>query len=384
MRKNIENIDPIKITIPEELYSLFEQDAKNFEFYDYAAGKFVINKFLSALIVGYFPVYHRKIAGQYAEMKEILSASIKDDKELNAVISRLIRSRAMSESRTLERGKTRTVSIRPNSENDQTITEINRTMRETNETQAGFYRRMFDSYFTLPMYEREKLIYYKETEKIEKACAAQREIKIMVSKTDRVRDHIVIPYKIVQGKDERFNYLLAQEYNDYEARAKVVSFRLSRVSVLLETGSDERLDPLVLKHLKMTEAYSPQHSINDDNEILIELTKEGLTSYRSIYHNRPHCNSFDTTEDGKTIAHFCSSLDQLFFYFSRFNPGEAVILNSDELTNRLYVFHMKHAVNLGEQLGFIDDRESASQDKVNLLMMGMIKDLRDFVNKYPK
>ena len=34
MSKKLENIDPIKITIPEELYAFFEQDAKNFEFYD--------------------------------------------------------------------------------------------------------------------------------------------------------------------------------------------------------------------------------------------------------------------------------------------------------------------------------------------------------------
>lgn len=350
MRKNLENIDPIKITIPEELFAFFEQDAKNFEFYDYDAGKFVINKFLSALITGYFPEYHRKISGQYEEMKEILSACIDDEVKLNKAISRLIRSRALNESRNLERGKTRTISIRPNSENDDTITEINNAMRETDETQAGFYRRMFDSYCSLPMYEREKLIYYRETEKIEEACKAQSEIVIRVRRNEQLLRYTIVPYKLVHGLDERFNYLLAQEYSDQEKRAWAVTFRLTRVSVIRESGPGRKIDPLVLKHLQMMETYSPQHSINDDKEILIELNKAGLASYRRIYHDRPYCFRMEMTEEGKTIGHFRCSINQLYFYFRRFNPGEAVILNSEELNYRLFIFHKNHINDLKEQL----------------------------------
>jgi len=379
MPNKLENIDPIKIKIPEELYAFFEQDAKNFEFYDDDKEKFSINKFLSALITGYFPVYHRKISGQYAEIKKILSDCIEDETKLNKAITCLIRSRAVNENRNLVRGKKRAITIRPNSENVDTITEINKAIRETDETQADFYRRMFDSFCSLPMYEREKLIYHKETEKIGKACKAQSEIVIQVRRNEQLLHYVIVPYKLVHGLDERFNYLLAQEFSNQENGPLAVTFRLSRVSVSLESGPVGKIEPSVLEHLQMMESYSPQYSINDDKEILIELTKAGLDSYRRIYHDRPHCTSMDLTENGKAICHFLCSMDQLYLYFRQFNPGEAVVLNSDDLSKALYDFHLNHLVKLNRQLGLSAGSDALFYPNENQQASAKFNELKELI-----
>lgn len=348
MRKKLEHTNPIKITIPQELYSFLKQDADNFEVYKSNEEQFVMNYILSPLIAGYFERYREKISGQYRRMQKLLCSYIGDSDKLDAAIKQLIEDKAQDEAPELKGGKTRHISIRPTAETDDIISQIDQSMQETNETVAGYYRRMLYSYSALPMYERERIIYYKTVSTLERACADHEELVLSVG-SKKNNDHRVMPYKVVHGLDERYNYLLCQEYDEEKEKLMAVSFRLSRINPR-RTYTYGNLDPKVKGFLEKMEEHGPQYSINEYADVSVELNEAGRRDFRRIYQGRPIKYRKDKADShGVAQYHFSCSLDQLFLYFRRFNPGGIKILNSDSINMDLLRFHSRHVAELEKQ-----------------------------------
>lgn len=350
MKKKIENTNPIKITIPSDLYNLLKQDAENFEVFKNGNAQFVINHILSLIIAGYYEQYQEMISGQYKRMQALLSSYVGNSQKLNEIINTLIEDKAANESPEFVRGKTKAISFRPTSETDDIIPLIDRSMQETQETQAGYYRRMLSSYSKLPMYERERVLNYKSVSILEKACDDEQEVVFSI-RNKHGSIHRVIPYKIVHGLNERQNYLLCQEYDSYREQQIATSYRLCRIVNPRTAFHYEKIQKSVKEFLEKMEKYGPQYSINEDIETCVELNESGQASFRSIFNERPIYTHVDVPDESGTAKYyFRCSQNQLYLYFRRFNPGEARIIEPKMLQEKLLEFHSKHVVELQKQL----------------------------------
>ena len=165
--------------------------------------------------------------------------------------------------------------------------------------------------------------------------------------------HYVVPYEFVYGSDEQYNYLLCQEWNEEAGKYEARSYRLCRIlEPRLDSRMDTAMDEGVVRHLEKMKAYGPQYQINEDVETCVRLTKEGRKSFRAIYQGRPGRMKKGGKEsvpdaDGNVVYFFECSLDQLYFYFRRFNPGESEVLYPESLREELRKFHQEHLDAMG-------------------------------------
>ena len=67
-------------------------------------------------------------------------------------------------------------------------------------------------------------------------------------------------------------------------------------------------------------------------------------------------NGHRADSHGVAQYHFSCSLDQLFLYFRRFNPGGIKILNSDSLNMDLLRFHSRHVAELEKQGYYLEEK----------------------------
>ena len=80
--------------------------------------------------------------------------------------------------------------------------------------------------------------------------------------------------------------------------------------------------------------YNPAYEINDDDECCVFVTEEGQKSYKMIYSQRPPYVRIIPEENGY-LYYFDCSKEHVERYFRRFNPGEAVVKEPDQLRQRI-------------------------------------------------
>lgn len=153
----------------------------------------------------------------------------------------------------------------------------------------------------------------------------------------------VMPYKLVCGSDEQFNYLLCQEYREDLGKYLAVSYRMCRIVNVADSAYSQPFDEKVLSYLERMEKYGPQYNINEVTETVVELTETGVLDFRRIYQGRPKPDRVDKPDShGIARYYFSCSQDQLYFYFRRFNPGQARIIKPEKLKEQLKCFHENH------------------------------------------
>ena len=76
-------------------------------------------------------------------------------------------------------------------------------------------------------------------------------------------------------------------------------------------------------------------------ETCVLLTPAGKRSFKHIYFGRPKVDRNEITPAGNYRYYFICSTEQLYRYFRRFNPGEAIIEYPTTLRDRLIDFHVK-------------------------------------------
>ncbi len=342
MRAKIINTETIKINVPESLNRLLVNDMNNFEVFKRDGETINFNGFMSSLIAGYYEKYQEEVSEQTRRANELLAKYIKDKKQLEQATSEIVIEEFASETHEKKEINSKALKFRPTTETDGIILEIEEKRKSANESISGFFRMMLFSYRRNPVYERERIIYYRNTDIIEDACRCGKEI------TFTIRDnpsflHKVIPYGIKHGPDELFNYLLCQEYNQDLGKMVAMTYRLCRIVNPRSTISNTSIDKEVKACLEKMEKLGPQYAIVNDQETCIEFSPVGKKSYQRLYQGRPVPDKKEGPDNnGNTKLFFSCSQDQLFLYLRRFNPGEAQILYPKELRDRLVEFHQKH------------------------------------------
>ena len=342
MRAKIINTETIKINVPESLNRSLTNDMNNFEVFKRDGETLNFNGFMSSLIAGYYEKYQEEVLEQTRRTKELLSKYIRDNKQLEQATSEIVIEEFAAEMHEKKEANSKSLKFRSTTETDGIILEIEEKRKSANESISGFFRMMLFSYIRNPVFERERIIYYRNTDIIEEACRCGKEI------TFTIRDnpsflHKVVPYSIKHGPDELFNYLLCQEYNQDLGRMVAMTYRLCRIVNPRMTTSSGIITKEIKAHLEKMEELTPQYAIMDDQKTCIEFTPAGKKSFQRLYQGRPVVASKDDPDgNGNVKFYFACSQDQLFLYLRRFNPGEARILYPEELKERLIEFHQEH------------------------------------------
>ena len=336
--KRLNNTEKIKFYIPERTDRVIRSDAEQFEIFKANGEDINLNRFLTLLIVGYYNGYKQETNETAEAIKEIISHHIKGNRQKEELTAQLMDQVIQPEVLKRKGKQSVPVSLKPTYDTDQIITEINQSLIGSSDYISQYLRRMLMSYCEKPIYERERIIFKEKVEFLESACKSKREISFTTVFNPGLIHH-VIPYELTHGPEERFNYLLGQEYNEKLKRTKAVSYRLCRIqtpSFCLSSGS---IDDEVARHLEQTKKYGPAYAINEDTETCVRLSERGQQNFRVIYFGRPIVNRKEKMEDGSALYYFRSSTEQLFRYFLRFTAGEAEVLYPDQLRNNLKVFH---------------------------------------------
>lgn len=82
----------------------------------------------------------------------------------------------------------------------------------------------------------------------------------------------------------------------------------------------------------------PQYAINDDEEICVRLTEEGMATYRRIYFGKPKLTRMEKRDDGYYQYYKCSK-EQGFLYFRKFDPTVVQIIAPETLRTRMKMFY---------------------------------------------
>ncbi len=347
MQENESLVIPEMITIhiPERIDRALRRDAEYFEIYK-RNGEVNYRGFLSQLLIGYHERYQIEMQRKADRIKACVEKEVLNPEQAKRLTRELLPIAFSKEESKAGQQKKVQVSLRQRKDTSNIITSIIQSI-PASESWTPYFCDMFSAYCDKPIYERERIIFFKNTEAITKAC--EKEAGLIFSLTGRPAEfHKVIPYEFVYGSDELYNYLLCQEWSNRNKRYEARAYRLCRIlEPRLDLSMDNSLDSDVKKHLEMMKKYGPQYLINEDIETCVRLTKEGRDSFRAIYQGRPvrmkkGGNESKPDEKGNIDYYFECSQTQLYLYFRRFNPKEATILYPESLKKKLREFHQDH------------------------------------------
>lgn len=207
-----------------------------------------------------------------------------------------------------------------------------------NMSRSGFICDILKFYFRKPLYQRERIIFYSEYETISSCC--QKKCIKFYNLSDN-QWYTVMPYKIFLGKEQMFNYVFCYGLDENNT-IKNYSFRLSRMSQIQGTSLFIPCPEDIEKNFSLTQSLGASYAINTPPETsCVLLTKKGLSSFRHIYFGRPKIEKKEPAPNGCFRYSFNCSEEQLYRYFRRFNPGEAIVESPPSLRDRIIDFHKK-------------------------------------------
>lgn len=337
--EKLENVEKINIYMSERMKQELYQDADRFEvFYD-KNHKLIMNRFLSRLIKEYYEPYKEEQGRLSASIKAALTPLI-DSKRAGEIAKGLTGKLTHRHKTYGDDSESTRVSYKPTHDTDKHITDI-RNSSPAGAKLSTELRRMFSSYLSMPMYERERIIFKTITEKLAEYCQSRTPIRFTSSKAPSNMQFHVIPYEIVHGSDEMFNYLICQCYDEEKQCCQASTFRLCRLGwpYLDEDPPAKVIQKDVKAHLEKMKRCGPQYAINEDIETIIQLTPVGQKSYAAQYLGRPNYLKRQELENGYCNYIFENSTRQLFFYFRRFSAEEAVVISPDSLKEQMKAFH---------------------------------------------
>ena len=329
-------MEKINIYVPDRIGSMLENDAIMFEVYKKDGRTINKNKFLSMLIIGFYYDYVTEEKKAYDSILATIDTDTisRSDKERIAIniLDNIVRPTIPS-----RKGKNPSrLSLKPTKETETLINKIMIDM-DKNDAISQYFCRMFMSYCEKPFSKREKIIFNENYELLQMACEMHKSITFKTI-WNKNNIHEVIPYKIVTGAEEMFNYLLCSKINTLSGKQEAMSFRLNRIDKINYARSVDSIDDKVKQHLNLMIKYGPQYMINDDDESCVRLSDSGVLNFSRIYYGRPLVDRVEEKEDGHYYFFKCSK-DQLFLYFRRFGYKDAEILSPQSLRTKMIEFH---------------------------------------------
>lgn len=319
--------EKIKIHVTKDVYDIILKDTESFEFYKKDNISLNKNLFLTNLINNYYKIYQRKEENMINIIKsELKLENINDNNLAIRIVNKINRCSFIDKKEKFSS----VLSLKPTKESIATLKYIESYLLN-GASLSEFFRNMLTSYCSMPQDEREKIIFKEQYETIKKAINQNKKIVFTTTKYDIL--HEADPYAIIDSKEEMHCYLLAK----YKGICK--TYRLSRitnVSIIKESIEIDEFEKELFN--KMIE-HGPQFNYeNNEETIIIKLTKKGQDMYKSYYVHRPKVDYIEGD-----YYYFSCSFNQLSIYFRRFGK-EAFIVTPHELQHQFFHFY-RNALN---------------------------------------
>ena len=345
---NSDKLEKICIYLPESMKTKLEADARHFEVFKANNIDINFNRFLGNLIMGHYKQYQDEISDDLKTISDILGNRIKititeteGKKQQKSTtiddvpsLAREIRQGLTKAHEDKSGKKTERIALKPTKTTWPVIEQITKTNPE--ESSSNSFVRIFQSYLKNPSYIREQIIYKERYDALQEAINKEQPISFSIA-GNLNKVHTVFPCRIAHGPEEIFNYLLCAE-TDKKGRLRAKSYRLNRMTGIIETTADIVPDETVRRHLDDMERISPAYEINDDQECCVFLNEDGHAAYRQIYLQRPPYSKIKPVEGGY-LYYFTCSKQHVERYFRRFNEGQAIIKKPAWLRNQVIDYH---------------------------------------------
>lgn len=328
-------MDKINIYVPENVGRILNSDASLFEIFKRDGRTANRNRFLSMLITGYYDQYVAEYQEKYDAILKIMSA-VKPEGLRSQMADEILKKVILPEVPTRKGKNPQKLSLKPTRDTESLIIKIMNDLGDSDYI-SQYFCRLLMSYCERPMSEREQIIFRNNYETLTDACKTGHTIAFTTIWNKAVI-HEVVPYKVVVGQGEMFNYLICAERDIKTGVQGTKSYRLNRITNLNYSSKMDTISESVNEYLGMMLKYGPEYAINDNEESCVRLNDYGVKSFNRIYYGRPIVDHIDNKKDGH-YYYFRGSTDQVFFYFRKFGYKDACVIAPKVLRDKMITFH---------------------------------------------
>ena len=320
--------------MPESITAILNNDAKMFEVYKKDGRTINRNRFLGKLITGYYDDYVEEERIAYHAIISAIETDKLIDEEKKQITDNIIKTIVHPALSSEKRKHSEKLSLKPTKDTKFLIMQIIDNLG-SDDAISQYFCRMITSYCRNSFRKREQIIFKKNYEYLRNACKDNRNIIFNTIWNDQ-HFYEVVPYCVVTGPEEMFNYLLCAEIIPGTGEQKARAYRLNRIREIKSGKGVKSIDSTIRSYLDRMIRYGPQYEIN--NEACVRLSSLGIELFNKIYFGRPRYERIEK-EGNQNYYYFQCSEDQLFLYFKRFEKDTAEILYPMTLRERILNFH---------------------------------------------
>jgi len=329
-------MEKINIYVPDNVGRILENDASLFEIFKRDGRTVNKNRFLSMLITGFYGQYVQEYTQKYDAIKTEMAGVVKSTEKRDLLAESIMKNVILPEVPTRKGKNPKRLSLKPTKDTESLIIKIMTDLGDSDYI-SQYFCRLLMSYCDKPLNEREQIIFRDNYELLGEACKSNRPVAFTTIWNKDVV-HEVIPYRVVIGQGEMFNYLVCAEQDERSGVQVAKTFRLNRITNLNRSNRMGAISDDVKRHLDMMLYYGPQFAINDDEESCVRLTDYGEKAFSRIYYGRPCVDRVEHREDGHYYF-FKGSKDQIFLYFRKFGFDDAEVIAPESLRQKMISFH---------------------------------------------
>ena len=325
--------EKINVYSSKEMFLLLEKDIRIFEIFK-KNNDLNKNKFLNLLVLGYANEFEEENNVKCLQIEQFLNTEFYNT-DNHQLAENIVQTLQISKSNKKNKSGVKLLSIKPVKESKLVFQDI----INHKDNISGYLVSMFNSYLELPIFERERIIFKENYNKIRESINSHREI-IFYTIWNKDEIHEVKPIEIVISEDERHNYLICLENNTKLDQVDIKSYRLNRMErILIKNNNNQlKLTEDLSKKIDIMKINGPQYAINSNNEISVKLSNKGLKTYRRVYLGRPLPYKIEKIGDGAIYYFNCSEF-QIYKYFLGFSFDEVEILGPENLREKFKNFY---------------------------------------------
>lgn len=311
--------DSYSISVSEESFNRLEEDRKIFN-------QKTKNSFLNKIFKTYLKIKDKD------DLTEILIERLRGyiKKEDREEILSILKSTIYKPINLKSNKNRKTFNFRINKD---VKSEFEKLKKEQDYFNTNFFRIIIEWYIQKPKFQREKIIFYEELEKIEKAIADKSEVLLEIKNLEK---DFFRPVGMFSTKNENYNHILIIKIEE----DKPFSIRLSEILSIKEIEKNKskewKISEITQKTINET-IENKNFTTTKIEKIKIKMTEEGYKLYTKISHIRPNIEE-QKKEENFYILTFKVPTDIIIFYFLRFGK-EIEILEPKHLREEFKNFY---------------------------------------------
>lgn len=305
-------MDKLRISLNSSTYEVLSSDMEAFSIYK-ENGEINRNDFFNRLIINYTDEFISENNKLVNFTSKLLDKYIKEDDDKNKVSHDIIK-HIVERYNPIENDSTIIISLKPTKASESIIDYV---INEgaAYQSNASFFRIMFDKYASLEKTKREQLIFKDSYLLLLKSINKGR--KVFVKLRNKNKDSFSGSlYFMGVTKDKDANYCI------FETNKQRVTVRLSKiemVKILNEPASFEKRN-IALMDFQKEYCLRYQVSRKDLDAVKVFLNDDGKKMYRKNKNNRP---SYIEEEDG--YYYFMGNHEQILSYFLTFGKNALIL-----------------------------------------------------------